>query len=83
MFGKKRKGYADFKRKRRGQSNIIAGFILLMVTLIILVKAVVPTVQSAIAEANLGGTEATIAGLYTLLLVVVGLIMILAYFRSR
>lgn len=56
--------------------GLITGVINLVIGIIMLLNVAVPTSSTAVNDANLTGTSATIANLYPLFLVIGGLLLI-------
>lgn len=57
-------------------AGFIAGVIGVVIGVILLVAVAVPITKNVIASGNLTGTDATIAGIFTTLLLVAGLVLI-------
>ena len=57
--------------------------ITLLVGILVLVAAVIPVTASAVTDANLTGTTATVVGLFTLFLGIAGLAMIGKFASSQ
>lgn len=67
--------------KSRKGTSMVGTIIGVMIVLIILVQAVIPTIQSSITDANISGTAGDILNLLPLFLAIAGLIFVVALMK--
>lgn len=70
-------------KQERAQSNITRLVIGVMIAAIVVIQVFIPTVQDALASANVSGTEATILGLLPLFAALLILIALASPLMSR
>ena len=64
--------------------NSAVGYLIgLMISIIILVQAVLPTVQDAINTGNFTGTTGTLINLIPVFLAIGGIVMVVAFMRIK
>jgi len=70
-------------RKTKGATGLVGAFIGLMIVILIAVSVVLPVVKDTITNANLSGTEGTLANVIPLLIIVAVVLLVVGIMKFR